>query len=74
MSDLSERHDVAVKVQARIPAQPPEIPLPKAIQGIGFIAARIWMMQQAARRYGPVCTMNIPIFGRTVVVADPALV
>ncbi|MBV8964538.1 MAG: cytochrome P450 [Mycobacteriaceae bacterium] len=61
-------------MQARIPAQPPEIPLPKAIQGIGFIAARIWMMQQAAHRYGPVFTMNIPIFGRTVVVADPALV
>jgi cytochrome P450 family 138 len=53
---------------------PPAVPLPKVIQGAGFTTMRIWMMQRAARRYGPVFTINIPIFGRTVVVADPALV
>jgi cytochrome P450 family 138 len=53
---------------------PPTLPLPKAVQGFGFIVNRVQMMRQAARRYGPVFAINIPIFGRTVVVADPALV
>src|SRR5262249_50754650 len=42
--------------------------------GVGFIVDRGRMMRQAARRYGPVFAIDIPIFGRTVVVGDPALV
>jgi cytochrome P450 len=58
-----------------VPAKtPPAVPLPKLIQGVAFIAGRVPMLRQAARRYGPVFTLNIAIFGRTVVVADPALV
>ena len=30
-------------------------------------------MRQIARRYGDVFTLTIPVFGRTVIVADPAL-
>ena len=30
-------------------------------------------MEQLARRYGNVFALNIPVFGRTVIVADPQL-
>jgi cytochrome P450 len=53
---------------------PPVVPLPKLVQGIVFTTARALMVRQTARRYGPAFTINIPVFGRTVVVADPALV
>jgi cytochrome P450 family 138 len=53
---------------------PPVMPLPKPIQGIGFALSRRWTVHQAARRYGPVFTLNVPVFGNTVIVADPALV
>lgn len=56
------------------PSAPPVVSMPKALQGVGFIVDRSRMMQRFARRYGPVFTGNLPIFGRTVVVADPALV
>jgi cytochrome P450 len=41
---------------------------------MAFVADRAAVVNRAARRYGPVFAINIPIFGRTVVVADPALV
>jgi cytochrome P450 family 138 len=53
---------------------PPALPLPKALQGAAFIATRTRMLQWASHRYGPLYTINIPIFGRTVIVAEPALV
>ncbi|HZQ32411.1 MAG TPA: cytochrome P450 [Mycobacterium sp.] len=59
--------DVATKL-------PPVVALPKAIQGIGFSVLRPRLLRQLARRYGSVFTINIPVFGRTVVVAEPALV
>ena len=55
---------------AKLPAA---VPLPKAIQGVGFGVSRRWMMRQATRRYGDAFTLHIPVFGHTVVVADPAL-
>jgi cytochrome P450 len=53
---------------------PPRVALPKAIQGVGFVAWRRGTIRQAARRYGDVFTLTVPVFGNTVVVADPALV
>ena len=53
---------------------PPAVALPKAIQGIAFSISRRWTMRQAARRLGTVFTLDIPVFGRSVVVTDPALV
>ncbi|MDT5094209.1 MAG: cytochrome family [Mycobacterium sp.] len=58
-----------------VPAKlPPVVRLPKVVQGMAFVADRAAVVNRAARRYGPVFAINIPIFGRTVVVADPALV
>ena len=64
----------AIALESRTANLPPEVALPKAIQGIGFVLARRWIIRQAARRYGNVFTLTVPVFGHTVVVSDPALV
>ena len=64
----------ATVLEPRLVKLPPTVALPKAIQGVGFAMSRRWTIRQAARRYGDVFTLNIPVFGNTVVVADPALV
>lgn len=56
------------------PNLPPVVPLPLPLQGIGFAVSRRWTMRHAARRYGRVLTLNVPVYGHIVVVADPALV
>jgi cytochrome P450 family 138 len=52
----------------------PAVPFPKAVQGVAFAGFRRWMMRTAIKRYGPVFAINVPYFGRTVMMADPALV
>ncbi|AKN15564.1 cytochrome P450 [Mycobacterium haemophilum DSM 44634] len=52
---------------------PPATRLPKVLQGLAFATSRRWMIQRLARRYGSVFTLNTPIYGRIVVVADPQL-
>lgn len=53
---------------------PPAPRIPKLVQGIGFVAARDKAIAIVSRRYGSEFTLNLPIFGPTVVVSDPALV
>jgi cytochrome P450 family 138 len=54
---------------------PPGVPriIPKAVQGIAFFAARRRVTERLARRYGAAFRLNVPVFGRLVVVADPEL-
>lgn len=52
----------------------PVVPLPKPVQGVLLAGFRRWFTRTAAKRYGPVFAMNVPFFGRSVVVSDPALV
>jgi len=52
---------------------PPAARLPRFLVGIGFAMSRRGMMQRLARRYGRVFTLNLPIYGRVVVVGDPQL-
>jgi hypothetical protein len=52
---------------------PPGPPLPKLVQGVGYAVSRTWMYQRIARRHGDVFRMNLPVFGRTVIVANPQL-
>jgi cytochrome P450 len=52
---------------------PPAVRIPKAVLGAAFSISRRRTVQQLARRYGDVFTVGIPIWGRTVVVADPQL-
>ena len=58
---------------ARAVKLPPGPRIPRALQGLAFSAWRRRTMEQLARRYGNVFALNIPVFGRTVIVADPQL-
>ncbi|ORW30210.1 cytochrome P450 [Mycobacterium paraense] len=49
---------------------PPATRMPKLLQGIFFAVSRRWLIQRLARRHGNVFTVNIPIYGRVVVVGD----
>lgn len=52
---------------------PPATRLPKLVQGLAFATSRRGMMQRLARRYGDVFTLNLPMYGRVVLVGDPQL-
>ncbi|POY03949.1 cytochrome P450 [Mycobacterium kansasii] len=52
---------------------PPAPRIPSLVQGLVFAVTRRGMMRRLARRYGNVFTLNIPIYGRVVVVGDPQL-
>ena len=70
----------AATVNAQAPSttqptkRPPELRLPKAVQGVAFAGFRRWMLRKAFGRYGRVIVLNLPFFGRTVLVSDPALI
>ncbi len=67
-----------VKAQAPVTDQPtkrpPALRLPKAVQGVGFAAFRRRMLNKAFDRYGHVIALNLPFFGHTVLVSDPAVI
>lgn len=52
---------------------PPASRVPKSLQVLGFALSRRKMMQRLARRHGDVFMLNIPMYGRIVVVSDPQL-
>jgi cytochrome P450 family 138 len=53
---------------------PPPVHLPKVVQGVGFAVFRRKAMRNWIKRHGHIFEINVPIFGRSVVVSDPALV
>lgn len=52
---------------------PPRPPVPKALLALSFSVSRRWTVAQIARHYGSLFTLNLPVFGPTVVVAEPQL-
>jgi hypothetical protein len=50
---------------------PPALRLPKAVQGLVFLSARRRLVAALARRHGTTFMLNLPGFGRTVVIGDP---
>ncbi|MDR3654776.1 MAG: cytochrome P450 [Mycobacterium sp.] len=66
MSEVATAAPAAVRL-------PPAVRLPKFLVGMGFAMSRRGMIQRLARRNGRVFTLNLPIYGRVVVVADPQL-
>lgn len=74
MSDLvaADRPTSGVGLAIKLPPAPPRV-VPKALQGIAFFAARRWATEQLARRYGGAFRLNVPVFGRLVIVVDPRL-
>lgn len=55
---------------ARIPPGPR---IPVLFQGAGYAFARRWTVKRISRRYGDIFTLRLPMFGRTVIVAEPQL-
>ncbi len=53
---------------------PPGPRIPKAVTGIAFLAARHRAIASMGGRYGDAFTVNLPIFGETVVISGPALI
>ena len=54
---------------------PPGPRIPKIVQGIVLLTAlqHRWFLR-LGRRYGSMFTVNLPVFGKTVVISDPILV
>lgn len=55
------------------PKLPPSPGLPSALLKFAFVAARRPTTEWLSRRYGRSLTLQVPVFGNTVVVTDPAL-
>ncbi|MBB3600934.1 hypothetical protein FHT40_000567 [Mycolicibacterium sp. BK556] len=53
---------------------PPGPRVPKLIQGLQFFTSRRSAVGGLTRRYGPAVTLNLPIFGKAVLISDPVLV
>lgn len=53
---------------------PPQVRSSKLAQGVEFAAFRRRAMRQWIKRHGHIFEINVPIFGRSVIVSDPALV
>jgi cytochrome P450 family 138 len=53
---------------------PPALRAPKAVQGVAFAGFRRLMLSKAHKRNGRVIELNLPFFGKTVLVSDPALI
>ena len=47
---------------------------PKLVQGVGFAFFRRKAMQRWIQRHGRIFEINVPFFGRSIVVSDPDLV
>jgi cytochrome P450 family 138 len=54
--------------------RPPALRVPKVLQGFAFAGFRRLMVTKACKRNGRVIELNLPFFGRTVLVSDPALI
>jgi cytochrome P450 len=67
----------AITDQATVGAPTPKLPpaprIPKALQAMGFITARRRTTMALKAKYGNAFTLDLPMFGPTVVVSDPAL-
>ena len=53
---------------------PPGPPIPKAAAALGFFTARRRALAAISARYGDSFTVELPIFGPTIVISDPSLV
>ena len=55
-------------------SQPPRVRVPKLVQGVSFAIFRRKAMRKWITTHGHIFEINVPFFGRSVVVSDPALV
>jgi cytochrome P450 len=72
MTDLALANPCGTSTPNRL--NPPPVRLPKLVQGVGFAFFRHRAMRNWIKRHGRIFEINVPFFGRSVVVSDPALV
>jgi len=72
MTDLALANPCGTSTPNRL--NPPPVRLPKLVQGVGFAVCRRRAMRYWIKRHGHIFEINVPFFGRSVVVSDPALV
>ena len=53
---------------------PPGPRTPRTVQGLRFLVSRRSSIGGLTRRYGPAVSLNLPIFGKTVLISEPGLV
>jgi cytochrome P450 len=53
---------------------PPGPRIPKPVMGVAFLTARHRAVAALGKRYGSTFSVNLPIFGETVVISDPAVI
>jgi len=67
----------ATSTQAVAPPLPVRLPpaprIPAFVQGLGFAVWRKWTVARIARSCGDAFTLTLPIYGRTVIITNPAL-
>jgi cytochrome P450 family 138 len=52
---------------------PPKSRIPKLLQSAGYAVSRKRIITRLRRKHGDVFRLDLPVFGRTVIVADPLL-
>ena len=72
MTDLALSNPCGTSTPNRL--NPPPVRLPKLVQGVGFAVCRRRAMRYWIKRHGHIFEINVPFFGQSVVVSDPALV
>jgi cytochrome P450 len=55
------------------PHLPPAVRIPKLLQGLAYVTARRRLIDRLTRRHGEAFVTNIPMFGKTVILTEPAL-
>ncbi len=55
-------------------SKPPSVRSSKLVQGVGFAFFRRRAMRHWIKRHGRIFEINVPFFGRSVVISNPALV
>lgn len=71
---MSEAPTVDTPPAPAIAAKLPPAPrIPRYLQGLAFTVSRRWTVEKLSRRYGDVFTLDIPVFGHTVIVGDPQI-
>ncbi|BBX16431.1 cytochrome P450 [Mycolicibacterium duvalii] len=51
---------------------PPGPRAPKVLQGLGMVAIQSSMLTALSKRYGSAFTLNVPLFGRMVILSSPS--
>ncbi|HEX9832586.1 MAG TPA: cytochrome P450, partial [Mycobacterium sp.] len=70
---MTDTATVDTKAPATPAKTPPAVRLPKLVQMVLMTGFRRRFVHNAMKRYGPVFTINVPFYGRSVVVSDPTL-